>query len=126
MNIGKAFKGKFATVFSELDGKASVNLDNLTQTGNANLVSVPNYNAGVAVYTDTVIPANGVIVGVHNFSDGGYRSLTINGNCLFNTRTGASYLNSQSAGHEYAVCKGDTISFLNYTSMVFYPYKKGK
>ncbi len=118
MNIGKAFKEKFS-------GKANINLDNLTEAGNANLVSVPNYNAGIAIASGAVMPENGVIIGVHNFSDGGYRSLTINGVCLFNTRTGASYLNSQSAGHEYAVCKGDTVSFSNYAAMGFYPYKKG-
>ncbi len=118
MNIGKAFKGKFA-------GKANIDLGNLTEAGNANLVSVPNYNAGIAIASGAVMPENGVIIGVHNFSDGGYRSLTINGVCLFNTRTGASYLNSQSAGHEYAVCKGDTVSFSNYAAMGFYPYKKG-
>lgn len=104
MNIGKAFKEKFS-------GKANINLDNLTEAGNANLVSVPNYNAGIAIASGAVMPENGVIIGVHNFSDGGYRSLTINGVCLFNTRTGASYLNSQSAGMNMRFAKVTPLVF---------------
>lgn len=120
MNIGKAFKRKFAELNAE---KANVSANNFNEAGKKAIVGwgIPNYNAGVAISSGYTAPDNGVIIGVHNFSDGGYRSITINGITLFNTRTGASYLNSQSAGHEYLVFKGDVITFSNYSSMIFYP-----
>lgn len=113
-----------ATGQEKFDAKADTSLSNLNATGQAKLGGkTPNYSAGVGIGSGYTAPSAGVIVGVHNFSDGGYRSIDINGVTLFNTKTGASYLNSQSAGHEYIVGKGDVITFSNYASMVFYPFK---
>lgn len=109
----------------EVAHKSNVDLSNVTSIGKEKAIGwgKPNYAAGISISSGTVIPDNGVIVGVHNFSDGGYRSITINGVTLFNTRTGGSYLNSQSAGHQYSVSKGDTVIYVNYSSMIFYPCK---
>lgn len=113
-------------VYEDLNLKATTDLSNATSVASSFKEAsvgwgMPDYSAGIAIKSGYVAPENGVIIGVHNFSDGGYRSITINGVTLFNTRTGASYLNSQSAGHEYLVFKGDEIAFSNYNSMVFYP-----
>ena len=85
-----------------------------------------DYKSGSTFDSGYVCPSSGVIIGVHKFSDNGVRSLSINGVMLFETKTGASYLGGQSAGHEYQVSEGDIISFTNYGSMTFYPYDTNK
>lgn len=84
---------------------------------------MPDYSAGVTMTTPYTSPKSGFIIGIHNLSDNGARSLTINGNVLYNNSSGASYLHGQSAGFCYPVAKGDVISWTNFNAMTFYPSK---
>lgn len=104
---------------------ANVSLSNINVTGKANTVdwNKPNYKAGVAMTSPYTTPKAGFIIGVHNLSDNGLRSLTINSVEIYNTKTGASYLGGQSAGFCYPVAKGDIVSWTNFNKMTFYPNK---
>lgn len=83
----------------------------------------PNYTKGVSMTSPYTTPKAGFIIGIHNLSDNGLRSLTINNVELYNNKTGASYLGGQSAGFCYPVAKGDVISWTNFNKMTFYPSK---
>ena len=83
----------------------------------------PDYTAGVSMTTPYTALKSGFIIGIHNLSDNGVRSLTINGNVIYNNSSGGKYLGGQSAGFEYAVAKGDVISWTNFNAMTFYPSK---
>lgn len=104
---------------------ANVSLSNVNATGKANTVdwNKPNYKAGVAMTSPYTAPKAGFIIGIHNLSDNGFRSLTINSVEIYNTKTGASYLSGQSAGFCYPVAKGDVVSWSNFNNMTFYPNK---
>ena len=105
--------------------KANTNLINVDATGKANAIdwNKPNYKAGVAMTSPYTAPKAGFIIGIHNLSDNGVRSLTINSVELYNTKTGASYLGGKTAGFCYPVAKGDVISWTNFDKMTFYPNK---
>ena len=94
-----------------------------TSLNNPSGGGLPDYTAGVAMSSGSIAPTDGVIVAVHNLSDNGTRSLTISGVTLYNNSTGASYLNGRSAGFEYIVKKGVSISWYNFPSVIFYPFK---
>lgn len=104
---------------------ANVSLSNVNATGKANTVdwNKPNYKAGVAMTSPYTTPKAGFIIGVHNLTDNGFRSLTINSVQIYDTQTGSSYLNGQSAGFCYPVAKGDIVSWTNFYKMTFYPNK---
>lgn len=103
----------------------NVSLSNVNATGKANTVdwNKPNYKAGVAMTSPYTTPKAGFIIGVHNLSDNGFRSLTINSVEIYNTKTGARYLSGQSAGFCYPVAKGDIVSWTDFNKMTFYPNK---
>jgi hypothetical protein len=109
----------------DLTSKANVALDNVSAAGKANIVGwgMPDYTAGVSMASPYTATKSGFIIGIHNLSDNGVRSLTINGIVIYNNSTGAKYLSGQSAGFEYAVAKGDVISWTNFNKMTFYPCK---
>lgn len=104
---------------------ANVSLSNVNATGKANTVdwNKPNYKAGVAMTSPYTTPKAGFIIGVHNLSDNGFRSLTINSVKIYDTKTGARYLSGQSGGFCYPVAKGDIVSWTNFDKMTFYPNK---
>lgn len=104
---------------------ANVSLSNIDVTGKANTVdwNKPNYKAGVAMTSPYTTPKAGFIIGVHNLSDNEFRSLTINSVEIYNTESGAHYLNGQTAGFCYPVAKGDIVSWTNFNKMTFYPNK---
>lgn len=104
---------------------ANVSLSNIKATGKVNIVdwNKPNYKAGVAMTSPYTTPKAGFIIGLHYLSDNAFRSLTINGIELYNTKNGASYLSGQSAGFCYPVAKGDVVSWTNFSKVTFYPNK---
>lgn len=104
---------------------ANVSLSNVNATGKANTVdwNKPNYKAGVAMTSPYTTPRAGFIIGVHNLSVNGLRSLTINSVEIYNTQSGAEYLNGKSAGFCYPVAKDDIVSWTNFNKMTFYPNK---
>lgn len=121
INVGNVLKELQALSVNS----ANVSLSNINATGKANTVdwNKPNYKAGVAMTSPYTTPRAGFIIGVHNLSDNGFRSLTINSVEIYNTKSGASYLNGQSAGFCYPVAKGDIVSWTNFNKMIFYPNK---
>lgn len=121
INVGNVLKELQALSVNS----ANVSLSNVNATGKANTVdwNKPNYKAGVAMTSPYTTPKAGFIIGVHNLSDNGFRSLTINSVGIYNTKTGASYLSGQSAGFCYPVAKGDIVSWTNFNKMTFYPNK---
>lgn len=121
INVGNVLKELQALSVNS----ANVSLSNINATGKANTVdwNKPNYKAGVAMTSPYTTPKAGFIIGIHNLSDNGPRSLTINSIEIYKTKTGASYLNGQSAGFCYPVAKGDIVSWTNFFKMTFYPNK---
>lgn len=121
INVGNVLKELQALSVNSVN----VSLSNVNATGKANTVdwNKPNYKAGVAMTSPYTTPKAGFIIGVHNLSDNGFRSLTINSVEIYNTKSGASYLNGQSAGFCYPVAKGDIVSWTNFNKMTFYPNK---
>lgn len=121
INVGNVLKELQALSVNS----ANVSLSNINATGKANTVdwNKPNYKAGVAMTSPYTTPKAGFIIGVHNLSDNGFRSLTINSVEIYNTKTGARYLSGQSAGFCYPVAKGDEVSWTNFNKMTFYPNK---
>ena len=121
INVGNVLKELQALSVNS----ANVSLSNVNATGKANTVdwNKPNYKAGVAMTSPYTTPRAGFIIGVHNLSVNGRRSLTINSVEIYNTQAGAEYLNGQSAGFCYPVAKGDIVSWTNFNKMTFYPNK---
>nr|DAY71734.1 MAG TPA: hypothetical protein [Caudoviricetes sp.] len=121
INVGNVLKELQALSVNS----ANVSLSNVSSAGKQTAVGwgMPNYKAGVAMTSPYTTPKAGFIIGIHNLSDNGYRSLTINSVELYNTEIGVSYLNGQSAGFCYPVAKGDIVSWTNFKKMTFYPNK---
>lgn len=115
-------------VYEDMNLKANNDLSNVASVASSFKEAsvgwgMPDYSAGVSMTSPYTTTKSGFIIGIHNISDNGYRSLTINNVSIYNTKTGASYLGGQSAGFCYPVAKGDVISWTNFAAMTFYPSK---
>lgn len=121
INVGNVLKELQALSVNS----ANLSLSNVNATGKANTVdwNKPNYKAGVTMTSPYTTPKEGFIIGIHNLSDNGFRSLTINSVEMYNTKSAGSYLAGQSAGFCYPVAKGDIVSWTNFYKMTFYPNK---
>lgn len=121
INVGNVLKELQALSVNS----ANVSLSNVSSAGKQTFVGwgMPNYAAGISATSPYTAPKAGFIIGIHNLSDNGFRSLTINSVEIYNTKTGAVALNGQSTGFCYPVAKGDVVSWTDSNKMTFYPNK---